>query len=105
MSTDSQFSRAGQYPGNLDRCRRCGYPRKLHGADQRCGVSVSGTAGFISTLTVASGVLAAATWALLKNPAITAGSLAAFAFFVTLIVLMTGVSLAALRTQRHHTRR
>lgn len=103
MPADSQFQMTGQYPGNWDRCRRCGYPRMLHGSDGDCGFQVSGVRVFISTLAIAGGVLGAATWALLSNPAITAGSLAVFAFLVAITMLIIGAKVVAFRTEHRGT--
>ena len=41
MPADTQFQLQAQSPANLDRCRRCGSPRILHGDDGRCGLSFS----------------------------------------------------------------
>ena len=39
MPADMKFQLQAQYPANLDRCRRCGSPRILHGDDGSCGLS------------------------------------------------------------------
>jgi hypothetical protein len=96
MLADSQFQMIARYPGNLDRCRRCGTPRKMHGADGSCGISVRST--FLARLLIVSGAFAAiggAAWALASDTAITLGSVAAFAFLVALALLAASTAVIA----------
>jgi hypothetical protein len=104
MPADSQFQMAGRYPGNLDRCRRCGYPRMLHGGDGSCGFNISEVRRLLAVLVIAGGVLGGATWLLLSNPAIAAGSLAAFAFLVAIITLVIGAAVVAHRNEHKASR-
>jgi hypothetical protein len=88
MPADSQFQVMARYPGNFDRCRRCGIPRKLHGADGSCSISVRSR--LLALFLVVAGTLAAiagAAWLLASDTAITAGSAAAFACLVALTLL------------------
>jgi hypothetical protein len=104
VAPDAQFQLVRQYPANLDRCRRCGNPRKLHGDDGSCGLALPAvvasreptgwkyrdraarmvTAGFVL------GALAGATWLLVTTTTANAGSAAAFAALVALILLAGG---------------
>jgi hypothetical protein len=100
MSADSQFQMIGRYPANLDRCRRCGTPRKMHGADGSCGLTFSMGSEFLARLITAGCVLAAlggAAWLLASTTAITVGSLVAFACLVALILLVSGTAIAGRR--------
>ena len=98
MVADSQFQMIARYPGNLDRCRRCGTPRKMHGADGSCGISVRGK--FLALLLIVSGAFAAiggAVWLLASDTAITPGSLAAFAFLVVITLIAASTAVVARR--------
>jgi hypothetical protein len=106
ISPDAQFQLAAQYPANLDRCRRCGDPRKLHGADGSCGLTrpaVAGRAGHrdrTARVVTASTVLAAlggATWLLVSTTTANVSSAAAFATLVALILLGGHTALAGRR--------
>lgn len=98
MSADSQFQMLALYPANLDRCRRCGTPRKMHAADGSCGLTFP--AGSLALFISTGGGLAAlgaAVWLLASNTAVTAGSLAAFACLVALILLVSGSAIISRR--------
>lgn len=101
MPVDSQFQTAGRNIGNWDRCRLCGYPRMLHGSGGSCGYNVSKVTGFLTMLVIAGGVLSAASWALVSNPAASAGSLAAFAFLVTVVMVVVCAKAFAFRAEHH----
>jgi hypothetical protein len=106
-SPDAQFQLAAQYPANLDRCRRCGNPRKLHGADGSCGLTRPAVTGRArrhrdrgARLVTASAVLAAlggATWLLVSTTTANVSSAAAFATLVALILLGGHTALAGRR--------
>jgi hypothetical protein len=99
MPADSQFQMKGQYPGNMDRCRWCGYPRVLHGREGSCGLKISRAGGLLAVSVIAGGMLGGAVWLLLSNPVVTTSSLAAFAFLVAMIImLVTGTAFVARRT-------
>jgi hypothetical protein len=104
VAPDAQFQLAAQYPANLDRCRRCGNPRKLHGDDGRCGIALpemvanpaptgwkyrDRAAAAIRAAAVL-GALGGATWLLVSTTTANLGSAAAFAVLVTLILLAGG---------------
>lgn len=95
--SDSQFRRTARYPGNLDRCRWCGYPRMLHGGDGSCRLTLSRAGGLAAVLVVAGGMLGGAVWLLVSDPVITRGSLLAFICLVALVLLVTGTAFAARR--------
>jgi hypothetical protein len=105
VAPDTQFQLGAQYPANLDRCRRCGNPRKLHGDDGSCGLALPAmvtspaptgwkyrdrTARSIRA-TAVLGALGGATWLLVSTTTANAGSAAAFAVLVALILLAGGV--------------
>ncbi len=89
MPADAQFQLKADYPANLDRCRRCGTPRMLHGSDGSCrpspslGGKVLATLGTLSALVA---VLAAAAWLLATAPAVNLASVLAFACLVILVL-------------------
>jgi hypothetical protein len=98
MVPDAQFQVTARYPGNWDRCRRCGAPRLMHGGDESCGISLGSRV--VALLVVSGGVLAvigAATWMLVTAPAIPAASVIAFACLVLLALLVGGLALPARR--------
>jgi hypothetical protein len=92
MSAGSQFQMTSRYPGNLDRCRRCGYPRKLHGIDGNCRLTLPAPARFLAALVFVGTTLGTALWLLASNRVITVGSMAAFACLAVLIILMTALA-------------
>jgi hypothetical protein len=97
MPADVQFQLKAQYPANLDRCRRCGYPRILHGDDGACGLSFSRGSRVLALLVTFGGLLAAlggAAWLLATAPAINAASVLAFAGLVVLILAAFAMALA-----------
>jgi cytochrome bd-type quinol oxidase subunit 2 len=99
MSADSQFQLLARYPGNLDRCRRCGIPRKMHGADGSCGLSLgSGLRTLLPVVTGALAALAGASWLLASNTDITASSAAAFASLVAIILLAASAAVVGRET-------
>jgi len=100
ISSDAQFQLVAQYPANLDRCRRCGNPRKLHGSDGSCGLARPALASWahgewkyrsrVARMTTAAAVLAAlsgATWLLVSTTTANVSSAAAFVALVALILL------------------
>jgi hypothetical protein len=90
MSADAQFQLAARYPTNLDRCRRCGNPRKLHGEDGSCGLTVTVRRGPLAVAGIAAAVLAAlagAGWLLASTTTADVSSVAAFASLAALILL------------------
>jgi hypothetical protein len=98
MAPDAQFEVTARYPGNQDRCRRCGAPRLMHGADGSCGLSLGSR--MLALVVVAGGVLAvigAATWMLVTAPAIPAASVIAFACLVILALFVGGLALPTRR--------
>jgi hypothetical protein len=106
ISPDAQFQSMAQYPANLDRCRRCGDPRKLHGADGSCGLALPAAAGRAAhrdraaRLITASAVLAAlgvATWLLVSTTTANVSSAAAYAALVALILLAGQAALTGRR--------
>lgn len=97
MTADSQFQMKALYPGNFDRCRRCGAPRKMHGADGSCHVSLRGYRAQLLAVAGAVTALAGAIWLLASDPTITAGSVVAFGCLVLLTVAAAGVALAGRR--------
>ena len=92
MSAGSQFQMTSRYPGNLDRCRRCGYPRKLHGSEGNCGRTVPAPARFLALLVFTGAALGAALWLLASDTVISAGSVAAFACLAVLILLVSALA-------------
>jgi hypothetical protein len=94
MPADTQFQKTALYPANLDRCRRCGCPRKLHGDDGSCGLTFSLGGRFLALLIAACGVLGGAVWVLISGSVITEGSVLGFAGLVALIFLVAGLALA-----------
>ena len=98
MTPDAQFQVADRYPGNRDRCRRCGAPRVMHGGDGSCGLSLGSRA--LALAVVAGGVLGVigvATWMLVTAPAIPAASVIAFGCLVLLALFVGGLALPARR--------
>jgi hypothetical protein len=87
MSADAQFQLAARYPTNLDRCRRCGNPRKLHGEDGSCGLTVTVRRGPLAVAGIAAAVLAGAGWLLASTTTADVSSVAAFASLAALILL------------------
>jgi hypothetical protein len=98
MSAGSQFQMTSRYPGNLDRCRRCGYPRKLHGSDGNCRLTLPAPTRFLTALVFVGATLGTAIWLLASNGVITVGSLAAFACLAALIVLVTALAVPSRRS-------
>jgi hypothetical protein len=105
ISSDRQFQLAAHYPANLDRCRRCGNPRKLHGSDGSCGLARPPVASWahgewkyrsrVAWMMTATAVLAAlggATWLLVSTTTANVGSASAFAALVALILLAGGAA-------------
>ena len=85
MPADAQFQLKAEYPANLDRCRRCGTPRMLHGTDGSCRPSLSlggKVLALLVTLSVLVALLGAAAWLLVTAPVIQLDSVLAFAFLV-----------------------
>ena len=100
MPADAQFQLKDRYPANLDRCRRCGSPRFLHGDDGRCGLSFSlgrGIPGLLITLGGLLVVITGAAWLLATSPAINAASMLAFACLAILVCAVAAVALASRR--------
>jgi len=98
MPADMQFQLKARYPANLDRCRRCGCPRSLHGNDGRCGLSFSlgrGIPGLLISLGGLLVVLTGAAWLLATSPAINAASMLAFACLVILVCAAAAMVLAS----------
>ncbi len=98
MPADAQFQLKAQYPANLDRCRRCGAPRTLHGDDGSCGLSFSLGSRVLALLASLGGLIAllgGAAWLLATAPAINAASVLAFACLVVLV--LAGAALAVTR--------
>lgn len=98
MPADAQFQLKARYPANLDRCRRCGTPRMLHGTDGSCRPSFSSLGGKVLarlvTLSVLVAVLAVAAWLLATAPAINLASVLAFACLVALVLAGAAIALA-----------
>ena len=97
MSADTQFQLAADYPTNLDRCRRCGNPRKLHGADGACGLTFLERRRRLARVVIAGSVLAAigvASWLLASSSTGTLSSGAAYAVLVMIILLAGGLAFA-----------
>jgi hypothetical protein len=104
---DAQFQLAAQYPANLDRCRRCGNPRKLHSDDGSCGLILPAVvasrvptgwkyrdrAARMIRATAVLGALGGATWLLVSTTTANVSSAAAFAALVALILLAGGTAL------------
>ncbi len=102
MPADTQFQLQAQHPANLDRCRRCGSPRILHGDDGSCGLSFSLGRGVPALLVTLGGllvVLGGAAWLLATAPAINAASVLAFGCLVVL-VLGAAATVLACRAER-----
>ena len=99
MTPDAQFQLRSAYPGNWDRCRRCGLPRLLHGADGGCGIGTSLSYRAL-VLLVAAGVLTVigvGAWLLVIAPAIPAASVLAFAGLIVVALFVGGLALPARR--------
>ena len=107
VTSDAQFQLVAQYPANLDRCRRCGNPRKLHGSDGSCGLARPPVASWAhgewkyrsraAWMATAAAVLAAiggATWLLVSTTTANVSSAAAFAVLVALILLAGGAAMS-----------
>ena len=97
MPADAQFQLKAQYPTNLDRCRRCGCPRNLHGNDGSCGLSLSLGRGIPRLLITLGGllfVITGAAWLLATSPAINAASMLAFACLAILVCGAAALALA-----------
>jgi hypothetical protein len=97
MPADAQFQLKDRYPANLDRCRRCGSPRILHGDDGRCGLSFPlgrGIPGLLITLGGLLVVMTGAAWLLATSPAINAASMLAFACLAILVCAAAAAALA-----------
>ncbi|MGI8448817.1 MAG: hypothetical protein ACR2MP_16895 [Streptosporangiaceae bacterium] len=97
MPAGTQFQLKAQYPANLDRCRRCGCPRSLHGDDGRCGLSFSpgrGIPGLLITLGGLLAVITGAAWLLATSPAINGASMLAFACLAILVCAAAALALA-----------
>lgn len=92
MSAGSQFQMTSRYPGNLDRCRWCGYPRKLHGSEGSCGRTIPAPARFLALLIFTGAALGVALWLLASDTVITVGSVAAFACLAALILLVSALA-------------
>jgi hypothetical protein len=104
VAPDAQFQLVAQYPANLDRCRRCGNPRKLHGDDGSCGLVLPAVvasrvptgwkyrdrAARVVTAAGVLGALSGATWLLVTTTTANVGSAVAFAALVALILLAGG---------------
>jgi hypothetical protein len=104
IAPDAQFQLAAQYPANLDRCRRCGNPRKLHGDDGNCGLALPAMvvrpartgwkyrdrAAHMIRAAAVLGALGGATWLLVSTTTANIGSAAAFVALVALILLAAG---------------
>jgi hypothetical protein len=100
ISPDTQFQLKASYPANLDRCRRCGYPRKLHGNDGSCGLTFPASRVTPVRLVIPGAMLGAigvAVWLLVSTTTATISSAAAFAVLVSLILLAGGVALTERR--------
>jgi hypothetical protein len=111
MTSDAQFHLVAQYPANLDRCRRCGNPRKLHGSDGSCGLTrppvaswahgewkYRSRAAWMITATAVLAALGGATWLLVSTTTANVGSASAFAVLVALILL---AGRAAMTDRKH----
>lgn len=97
MSADTQFQLAADYPANLDRCRRCGNPRKLHGADGACGLTFGERRRRLARGLIAGSVLTAigvASYLLASSTTGTLSSGAAYAVLVAIILLAGGLAYA-----------
>jgi CO dehydrogenase/acetyl-CoA synthase alpha subunit len=96
ISADPQFQLAAAYPANLDRCRRCGNPRKLHGSDGACGIAVAARHGRAELAAVVSGAAAAlgvAVWLLVSTTTHDLSSAAAFGLLTVIILMLAGLAL------------
>ena len=95
ISADPQFQLTAAYPANLDRCRRCGNPRKLHAADGACGIGSAARHGRAEMLAVVSGTavaLGAATWLLVSTTTHDVSSAAAFSVLAIIILMLAGLA-------------
>ena len=97
-SPDPQFQLVAEYPANLDRCRRCGKPRKLHGPDGSCGLAWPTAArrrraARLATALAVVAALGGATWLLVSTTTAGISSAAAFSALVSLILLAGGSAL------------
>ena len=98
MPADAQFQLKAEYPANLDRCRRCGTPRMLHGADGSCRPSIPLGGRVLATLGTLSALVAmlgTAAWLLATAPAINLASVLAFACLVALVLAGAAIALAS----------
>jgi hypothetical protein len=98
MPADMKFQLQAQYPANLDRCRRCGSPRILHGDDGSCGLSLlpgSRIPALLVTLGGLLAVLGGAAWLLATSPAMNTASVLAFGGLVVLV--LAGAAMALTR--------
>jgi hypothetical protein len=97
---DAQFQLRAEYPGNLDRCRRCGNPRLLHAADGRCALAFPVRRARTRLLATVAGVLAAlgvATWLLVNTATPGISSAAAFVVLISIILLAGGAAVTERR--------
>jgi hypothetical protein len=101
ICADAQFQLTARYPANLDRCRRCGNPRKLHGGDGSCGLGRPAGAsrpgrrlrrGRLAATAAVLAALGGATWLLVSTTTANLSSAAAFAALVALILLAGGTA-------------
>jgi hypothetical protein len=98
MPADAQFQLKDRYPANLDRCRRCGSPRILHGDDGSCGLSFSPGRRVLALMVVLGGLLAVlggAAWLLATAPAVNGASVLAFGCLVGLVLAAAAVAVAS----------
>jgi hypothetical protein len=93
--SDPQFKLVAAYPANWDRCKRCGAPRKVHGADGSCGLTL-GLGRNRARLIGAAGTAAAlggAGWLLATAPAIPPATVLAFVCLVAIILFVGGLAI------------
>jgi VIT1/CCC1 family predicted Fe2+/Mn2+ transporter len=95
ISADPQFQLAAAYPANLDRCRRCGNPRKLHGSDGACGIALArhGRAELAAVVSGAAAALGVAVWLLVSTTTHDLSSAAAFGVLTVIILMLAGLAL------------
>jgi hypothetical protein len=94
--SDPQFKLVALYPANWDRCKRCGAPRKVHGADGSCGLTL-GLGRSRTRLLGVGGTAAAlggAGWLLATAPAIPPATVLAFVCLVAIILLVGALAIA-----------
>jgi len=94
--SDPQFKLVATYPANWDRCKRCGAPRKVHGTDGSCGLTL-GLGRSRVRLLGAGGTAAAlggAGWLLATAPAIPPATVLAFVCLVAIILFVGGLAIA-----------